>query len=377
MSAGPALKAEDTADGFIVRLSGDWTLSAGAALERAAAAISAAVSGSGPASVDISAVGALDTAGAWVIDRARVELTARGQPTELKGVRPEHARLLKEAGYREISAPVQKRPFLLVALLSDIGETVVSAFLDIWVGLDFLGRIVARGLAAVVVPAHWRPIAFVFHLENFALRGAPIIILINAFVGAIVAQQGILQLQRFGAGSLTVELVSILTLRELGVLLTSIMVAGRSGSSITAEIGAMRMREEVDAMTVMAVDPFDALVWPRLAALVFALPILTMLGDIAALFGGMCVMWGIGNVSPVAYIASLQQPYFLQRFLVGLIKAPFMAMVIGVIGAQEGFAVQGSAESLGQKVTSSVVKSIFTVIVLDGLFALFFAAVDF
>jgi phospholipid/cholesterol/gamma-HCH transport system permease protein len=377
MSASPALQAETTADGVLLRLSGDWTLSAGSALERTAAAISAARGTGRRARVDISAVGALDTAGAWVIDRARHELSARGLETELSGVRSEHATLLREARYREIESPPRRRPFLALALVSDVGETVALAVGDLWGGLDFLGRVVARSARTLVLPRHWRVTAFVHHLENFSLRGAPIIIMINMFVGAIVAQQGILQLQRFGAVSLTSELVSILTLRELGVLLTSIMVAGRSGSSITAEIGAMRMREEVDAMTVMAVDPFETLVLPRLAALVFALPILTMLGDVAALFGGMCAMWGIGNVSPVAYLASLQAPYFLQRFFVGLIKAPFMALVIGLIGAAEGFAVQGSAESLGQKVTSSVVKSIFTVIVLDGMFALFFAAVDY
>ena len=155
------------------------------------------------------------------------------------------------------------------------------------------------------------------------------------------------------------------------------MVAGRSGSAITAEIGAMRMREEVDAMTVMAVDPMEALVMPRLGALMFSLPMLTMVGDVASLFGGMCTMWAVGGVSPVAFIGAIQEPYFLQRFFVGMIKAPFMALVIGVIAAAEGFAVKGSAESLGQKVTSSVVKSIFMVIVLDGLFSVFFSAVDY
>jgi len=223
----------------------------------------------------------------------------------------------------------------------------------------------------------WRVTPLVFHLESFGLRGAPIIFMINFFVGAIVAQQGILQLARFGATALTVELVGILTLRELGVLLTSIMVAGRSGSAITAEIGAMKMREEIDALRVMAVDPLQALVLPRLGALVIALPILTLLGDVASLFGGMCVAWVEGGVSPVAFLAGLQEPYMLQRFSVGLIKAPFMALIIGLIGAAEGFAVKGSAESLGSKVTASVVKSIFMVIVLDGCFAMFFAAVNY
>ena len=377
MNGGPVLKAEPNADGVVVRLSGDWTIGAGSALEKAAAAISKAVAGRKRAEVDISEVSALDMAGAWVIDRARSQLNASGLQTELSGVRSEHATLLHEARYRQIEPPAQPRHVLFVTMLNEIGETVVGALFDVYEGLGFLGRVVARAMGVVFRPRRWRITPLIFHLEQFALRGAPIIVLINIFVGAIVAQQGILQLARFGATSMTVELVGILTLRELAVLLTSIMVAGRSGSSITAEIGAMRMREEVDAMTVMAVDPMQALVLPRLAALLLAMPILTIFGDIAALFGGMLMTWAFGNVSPVAFIAAIQEPYFLQRFFAGMIKAPFMALVIGLIAAAEGFAVSGSAESLGKKVTSSVVKSIFMVIVLDGLFALFYAAIDF
>jgi phospholipid/cholesterol/gamma-HCH transport system permease protein len=216
-----------------------------------------------------------------------------------------------------------------------------------------------------------------FHLESFSLRSAPIIVMINFFVGAIVAQQGISQLARYGAGAYTVDLVGILILREMGLLLTSIMVAGRTGSAMTAEIGAMNMREEIDALKVMALDPVEVLILPRAAALVLSMPILTFLGDIAALFGAGLVMWYIGGVTPEAFFNRLQQPYSLERFEVGLIKAPFMAVIIGIIAAAEGFAVSGSAESLGAKVTASVVKSIFMVIVVDGIFALYFAAVDF
>jgi len=377
MSSGPALQAETTADGLVVRLSGDWVLSEGAELERAGAAISDASGDAQRAQVDISGIGGLDTAGAWVIGRARHELEAKGLKTEIGGVRGEHATLLKEARYRELAPPPHPRQNLAVSLLADIGKTMEAVLGDLRDGLGFLGRIVARGLWMAISPSHWRFTPLIFHLEHIALRGAPIIILINFFVGGILAQQGVLQLARFGAASMTVELVGILSLRELGVLLTSIMVAGRSGSAITAEIGAMRMREEVDAMTVMAIDPLEALILPRLSALVIALPMLTMMGDVAALFGGMCTMWAVGGVSPVAFIGAIQEPYFVQRFFVGLIKAPFMAMIIGVIAAADGFAVQGSAESLGRKVTSSVVKSIFMVIVLDGLFASFFVAVNF
>jgi phospholipid/cholesterol/gamma-HCH transport system permease protein len=209
------------------------------------------------------------------------------------------------------------------------------------------------------------------------LRGVPIIALISFLVGGIVAQQGIFQLHRFGASSFVVDLVGILTLRELGALLTAIMVAGRSGSAITAEIGSMKMREEIDAIRVMGLDPMEVLIVPRLLALIIALPMLTFLSDMAALFGGGMVAWLYDGMSPNVFMSRLKDAIALNTFMVGIIKAPFMALIIGVVAAIEGFAVQGSAESLGRHVTSSVVKSIFMVIVIDGLFAMFFAAIEY
>ena len=188
---------------------------------------------------------------------------------------------------------------------------------------------------------------------------------------------GIFQLARFGATPYVVDLIGVLVLRELGVLLTSIMIAGRSGSAITAEIGSMNMREEIDALRVMALDPMEVLVLPRIVALMAALPILTFLADIAALFGGLLVGWVYGGISPEVFLSRLQVAIGVNTFLVGLIKAPFMALVIGLIASVEGFRVRGSAESLGRRVTASVVNSIFMVIVVDGLFAMFFAGVRY
>jgi phospholipid/cholesterol/gamma-HCH transport system permease protein len=174
-----------------------------------------------------------------------------------------------------------------------------------------------------------------------------------------------------------VDLIGILILRELGVLLTSIMIAGRSGSAVTAEIGSMKMRNEIDAMHVMGLRPAEVLIVPRLAALIISLPMLTFIADMAALFGGLLTCWTYGGISPESYLHRLQLALDLEELLVGLIKAPFMALVIGLIASAEGFAVGGSAESLGQRVTASVVKSIFMVIVVDGCFTLFFAAIRF
>jgi phospholipid/cholesterol/gamma-HCH transport system permease protein len=244
-------------------------------------------------------------------------------------------------------------------------------------GVTFLGEVMQSLIKIVLNPARLRGTSVVFHIEAFAFRSLPIIALINFLVGCIVAQQSIFQLQKFGAATFSVDLIGILTLRELAVLLTSIMIAGRSGSAITAELGSMKMREEIDALRVMGLNPIDVLVMPRILALLISLPLLTFLADIAAIFGGLLVAWSYGGISPEVFLGRLQSAIALNTFLVGLIKAPFMAMVIGLIAAMEGLATQGSAESLGRQVTASVVKSIFMVIVVDGIFAMFFAAIRY
>ena len=377
MSTAPAITSETTAGGVRVALAGGWTVKAGSQLEKRANALLAVAGGARAATIDLSRVDRMDTAGAWVIDRSRESLAARGVEARFVGVRPEHAILLREAHFRPTEAPARHEILTLTSLVADIGESVYTAGADLISGLGFLGRMVSVGASVAIRPWRWRWTSLTYHLEAFGLRSAPIILLINFLVGAIVAQQGIFQLARFNATPFTVDLIGILVLRELGVLLTSIMIAGRSGSAITAEIGAMKMREEIDALMVMALDPMEVLILPRILALIAALPLLTFLADMSAIFGGLCVSWVYGGISPVVFVERLHDAIALSTFEVGLIKAPFMALVIGLIASIEGFAVLGSAESLGRKVTGSVVKSIFMVIVLDGLFAMFFAAVRF
>jgi phospholipid/cholesterol/gamma-HCH transport system permease protein len=170
-------------------------------------------------------------------------------------------------------------------------------------------------------------------------------------------------------------MVGVLVLREIGVVIVCIMVAGRSGSAYTAELGSMKMREEIDALRTMGFDPVEVLILPRIIALMIAVPVLTFIGSMAALYGGGLVAWLYGGIDPTIFVSRLRDAISIQTFEVGIIKAPFMAMVIGLVACVEGLQVQGSAESLGTKTTDSVVKSIFLVIVLDGFFAIFFASI--
>ncbi|HEY4924246.1 MAG TPA: ABC transporter permease [Roseiarcus sp.] len=375
MSSAPSTKSEKTAEGVRLSLAGDWTVYAGQLAEIEANGLVPAADGAASATIDLGGVEQLDTAGAWLIDRSRAQLADAGIQVDYARAQPEYRILLKEARYRSFEAPNRPHVAPLIVLLSDIGESVYSAGLDLVQGLSFLGQLVTTILWLSIRPSRWRVTSTVFHLEAFGFRSVPIIVLINFLVGAIVAQQGIFQLQRFGATPYAVNLIGILVLRELGVLLTSIMIAGRSGSAITAEIGSMKMREEIDALKVMALDPIEVLIVPRVFALLLALPILTFLADLAALLGGLCVSWAYGGISPEVFLERLQSSIDFSIFMIGITKAPFMALAIALIASVEGFAVQGSAESLGRHVTNSVVKAIFMVIVVDGLFAMFFAAV--
>jgi len=215
----------------------------------------------------------------------------------------------------------------------------------------------------------------VHHLSRVGWEAMPIILLITFLIGCIIAQQGFFHFRKFGADAYVVDMVGILIVREIGVLIVTIMVAGRSGSSYTAELGSMKMREEIDALRTMGFDPVDVLILPRVLALIVALPILTFFGAMAALYGGGLVAWFYGGMSPEMYIARLREAISVTHFEVGMIKAPFMALIIGIVACSEGLQVKGSAESLGLQTTTSVVKSIFLVIVLDGVFAIFFASI--
>jgi phospholipid/cholesterol/gamma-HCH transport system permease protein len=326
--------------------------------------------------IDLSKIVRLDTVGAWILDRLQHDLRLKGRTIDFVQAKSEHQTLLAEVAAHGFfpKKPKVDWPF---QTLADLGKAEVKFGSEVVNALSFMGEVVIASASVASWRRHFRAAAFVHQLELIALRGVPIILLISFLVGCIVAQQGVFQLRRFGADQFVVELVGILSLRELGLLLTAIMVAGRSGSSFTAELGSMKMREEIDALRVMGFDPIEVLIIPRLLALTVAMPLLTFLADIASLFGGGLVAYSYGNIEPRAFLSRLQAGIEMSTFMVGIIKAPFMAAIIGVIASIEGLSVEGSAEALGRRVTASVVKAIFLVIVADGFFAMFFAAIDY
>jgi phospholipid/cholesterol/gamma-HCH transport system permease protein len=355
---------------------GSWTTSHSEALETLVGSAALQIPAAPIVVIDMAGVRELDTLGAWVLERFMRICSADGKEAQLVGL-PDHYRGLLDAIRRvnkRDAAPPPKQNRILAAL-NVIGQTLVDLKVDI---IAFLEMVAALSLVIVRVllhPTHFRFTSAVHHLYRVCWQAIPIIVLITFLIGCIIAQQGIFHFRKFGAESYVVDMVGILVLREIGVLIVSIMIAGRSGSAYTAELGSMKMREEIDALRTMGFDPVEVLILPRVVALVLALPILAFVGSMAALYGGGVVAWLYGDMSPAIFIARLREAISVTHFEVGMIKAPFMALVIGIVACAEGLRVKGSAESLGLQTTASVVKSIFLVIVLDGVFAIFFASI--
>ena len=238
--------------------------------------------------------------------------------------------------------------------------------------IGFFGLVVSTLFRTVRQPSRLRVTSLIYHMEQVGLNALPIVGLISFLIGVVLAFQGSSQLQRFGAEIFVVNLVAVSILRELGILLTSIVIAGRSGSAFTAQIGSMKVNEEIDAMRTLGLDPIEVLVVPRLLALVFTLPLLAFFADIMGLLGGGLMAWLALGIPPDAFIERLNTSIGMWSFWVGIIKAPVFAFLIAMIGCYEGFQVVGSAESVGQRTTRAVVEAIFLVIVVDAVFSIFF-----
>jgi phospholipid/cholesterol/gamma-HCH transport system permease protein len=376
LATAPLLTATPSGDVLELRPSGSWTSANVATLERLSDAVTPQLDWSAGIKVDMTEVRELDTLGAWLLERMSRRATSAGHHADMVGVADNYAGLIEEVRQvnRRTPAPVPARN-PVVAKVSDIGRAAVGATEDVTAFLQMLGSLCLAILGVLRRPRSLRLTSLTYQLYRVGWQAIPIVVLITFLIGAIIAQQGIFHFRKFGADSYVVDMVGILVLRELGVLIVAIMVAGRSGSAYTAELGSMKMREEIDALSTMGLDPVEVLMLPRIIALVCALPILTFIGSVAALYGGGLVAWFYGGMGPAIFIARLHEAVSVTHFEVGIIKAPFMALVIGIVACSEGLRVKGSAESLGKQTTTSVVKSIFLVIVLDGLFAVFFASI--
>ncbi len=376
MTAGTLLSGQVTAGGLGLAASGSWTAEHARTLEPLIEHATRTDTTVQRIIIDVTRIERLDTYGAWLIERTLRVWTERGCDTRIVGLPDSYGNLFKKvrAGVGKLTPDKHKRTGI-VATLESVGRTMTAVGNDLFTIFQIAGALLVAFLSVVAHPRRFRFTSLINHLERVCWNAVPIIILITFLIGAIIAQQGIFHFRTFGADIYVVDMVGVLVLRELGVLIVCIMIAGRSGSAYTAELGSMKMREEIDALRTMGFDPIEVLVLPRILALIIAVPILAFIGAIAALYGGGIVSWLYGGIDPKIFLSRLHESISIKTFAVGMIKAPFMALIIGLVACMEGLQVKGSAESLGAKTTDSVVKSIFLVIVIDGLFAVFFASI--
>jgi len=355
-----------------VRCAGAWTVRGIAPVEQQLTDVSA--SSARELVLDVSAISALDTAGAWLLHRTMHMLAQRGVKARINGLRPEFNTLLQLIAARaETAEPVAP---VRVGLLASIGQHSWRSLLDFSGMLAFIGESALVLLRSLARPHRfrWRPV--LHNLQTAGFEALPITGLLAFLMGVVIAYQGADQLQRFGANIFIADLVGLAMLRELSPLLTAIIVAGRSGSAYAAQIGTMKISEEIDALRTIGVGPQELLVLPKIMALVIALPLLTVFADAAGVLGGMIMARSKLDVSFDVFLDRLGEAISMSSFLTGVGKAPVFAVIIALVGCFQGFQASGSADSVGRQTTVSVVQSIFLVIVADALFSVVFNWLD-
>ncbi|GKJ34956.1 ABC transporter permease [Klebsiella variicola] len=367
------LNIDQTVNPPRIAASGDWVLAHYAYLEPAVSALQPQLLSN--AIFDLSQLGALDTAGATLL----VKLIGEKNVLELERIAPtlplERRVLLqtvRSALQNYVTPPAQHQPGIVTELLANIGKSVESFWQNLVALIGFIGLTMEVLFATLLRPAHWRVTSLVANLQQIGLNAVPIIALLTFMVGAVIAFLGSTVLSTFGASIFTVQLVAFSFLREFAVLLAAILMAGRTASAFTAQIGLMKANEEIDAIQTMGLNPVELLVLPRVLALLVALPMMTFIGMICGILGGIVVCALTLDISPTMFLTIMQNNVGFEHFWVGMIKAPVFAFLIAIIGCLEGFKVSGSAESVGEHTTASVVHSIFVVILLDAVAALFF-----
>ncbi len=365
------LTFEQSGDGVTLRFAGQMVTEALGSVEEAMRHLP---KGPRRAAVDLSQVESLDTGGAWVVVTLLERLKADGIRAEITGATEDHLALI-DTIRRSLPEPlpVEDRDRGLVAMLVRLGEATVGAGAAAASLLEFLGLTLHRLAMTLLRPWRLRGTALVRQIEEVGFKALPIVALMGFLIGVVLAFQGAAQLRQFGAEVFVVELIAISILRELGIILTAIIVAGRSGSAFTASIGSMKIREELDAMRTLGLDPIEVLVLPRVIALIIALPILGFVANVAGLFGGALMSWIELGISPGMFVTRLGEGIDVWHLGVGMVKAPFFALIIGVVACWQATLVSGSSESVGQRTTISVVQSIFLVIAADALFSIFFS----
>ena len=357
--------------GTRLRLSGDWTTMS---LGKAALRLGEDLKGRTLEAVDLSGLGRFDTAGALAL----VQASNCSMPAGAFDARPEAGRIyaMVEALERQSAGPPPAKRSLM-RFFAKIGHGVHDSAAEFLLSMAFLGRLIGASGHALRRPGAIRWPAWVSQADRAGLDAMPIIAITTFFIGAVIAFLGADLLTQFGAGVFAVELIAVSVLREFAVVITSVLLAGRSASSFAAEIGSMRMNQEVDAMEVMGVNPFQALVIPRLAALIVMMPLLTFVAMLAGLLGGLLVTWAELGLGPAFFFQRMvDSPDMFQHMMVGLSKAPVFAIVVAAIGCRQGMAVAGDVESLGRRVTAAVVQAIFAIIFLDAVFALIYLEMD-
>ena len=355
----------------VLRVTGKLLTAALGTVERAMPSIP---SNTSDLEIDLSGADALDTGGAWLIADLKTRLEAEGRSVTIVGASEDQAALMAAVtkAIPEDESP-EAPPTGFIPFLDRTGRGTVDAGKSVVSLLSFFGLILTRLVGVLLRPWRLRFAALFTQMEETGLKAVPIVALMGFLIGVVLAFQGAAQLRQFGAEVFVVDLIAVSVLRELGILLTAIIVAGRSGSAFTASVGSMKLQEEIDAMRTLGLDPIEVLAVPRILALLIMLPILGFIANIAGLFGGGLMSWIDLGISPGLFISRLYADVGVWQLAIGMIKAPFFALVIGVISIWQAFQVEGSSVSVGQRTTASVVQSIFLVIALDALFSVFFS----